>query len=84
MKAKGRDIELWIERNLQPSPCRKQEIMSNIHRLLKEKKDVGVHNMLPCLLMELGRDIKHHICLPLIRKVSTLPHFYFYFYFYIF
>jgi hypothetical protein len=82
MKAKERDIQLWIERNLQPSPSRKQKIMSNIHRLLKEKKDVDVHNMLPYLPMELGRDIRRDICLPLIRKVSTLPHFYFYFYFF--
>jgi cyclic nucleotide gated channel len=76
MKVKEREIDLWIDRNKLPSSMKK-EIMPNVQRMLEEKKDVDVQNLLSHLPIELGRNIKRHICLRMLRQVSPLPFFFF-------
>jgi cyclic nucleotide gated channel len=76
MKVKEREIDLWIDRNKLPG-CMKKEIMPNVQHMLEEKKDVDIKNLLCHLPSELGRKIKRHICLPMLKKVSPLSFFLF-------
>lgn len=69
MKLKERDIELWITRNELDDNLRRQ-IMPNIQRIYEQNMDVDAHNPLPHLPMELRKDIKRYLCLPLLKKVS--------------
>ncbi|XP_041010066.1 cyclic nucleotide-gated ion channel 1-like isoform X2 [Juglans microcarpa x Juglans regia] len=75
MKSKERDIELWISRNGLNDNL-KREIMANIQRVLDHNIDVDAKNPLPRLPKELTREIKCHLCLPLLKKVS--PPFFIY------
>ncbi|XP_042960441.1 cyclic nucleotide-gated ion channel 1-like [Carya illinoinensis] len=68
VKSKERDIELWISRN--GLNDLKREIMAYIRRvILQDNIDVDAKNPLPHLSTELQRDIKCHLCLPLLKKV---------------
>ncbi|KAG2709681.1 hypothetical protein I3760_05G252500, partial [Carya illinoinensis] len=71
MKSKERDIELWISRNGLNDDI-KREIMANIRQVLEHNIDVDAKNPLPHLPAELTREIKCHLCLPLLKKVPML------------
>jgi hypothetical protein len=71
MKVKEREIDLWIDMNKLPG-CMKKEIMPNVQRMLEQKKEVDVQNLLSHLPSELARKIKRYICLPMLKKVSPL------------
>ncbi|XP_059435141.1 cyclic nucleotide-gated ion channel 1-like [Corylus avellana] len=71
MKVKEREIDLWIDRNKLPG-CMKKEIMPNVQRMLEQKKEVDVQNLLSHLPSELARKIKRYICLPMLKKVPQL------------
>ncbi|XP_042979404.1 cyclic nucleotide-gated ion channel 1-like [Carya illinoinensis] len=71
MKIKERDIDLWITRNGLDDNLRRQ-IMPNIQRILEQNMDVDAKNPLPHLPIELRKDIKRYLCLPLLKKVPML------------
>lgn len=70
LKIKERDLELWISRNNFDDDIRGQ-IMPNTQRVLEQNIDVDAQNPLPHLPIELRRDIKRHLCMPLLKKVSA-------------
>ncbi|XP_041011469.1 cyclic nucleotide-gated ion channel 1-like [Juglans microcarpa x Juglans regia] len=71
MKIKERDIELWISRNNFGDDI-KPHIMPNIQRVLEQNIDVDPQNPLPHLPIEIRKDIKRHLCLPMLKKVPML------------
>ncbi|KAE8077862.1 hypothetical protein FH972_016381 [Carpinus fangiana] len=71
MKVKEQEIDLWIDRNKLPD-CMKKEIMPNVQRMLEQKKEVDVQNLLSHLPSELARKIKRYIYLPMLKKVPQL------------
>lgn len=74
MKMKDLDIELWLSKNGLPKEM-KTVIMENLLRKLEENKDVHVENMLSILPLEHKNNIKYHLCLAILKKVSyTLPY----------
>ncbi|KAG6715365.1 cyclic nucleotide-gated ion channel 1-like [Carya illinoinensis] len=71
MKIKKRDIDLWIKRNNLDDDI-KPHIMPNILRVLEQNIDVDAQNPLPHLPIEIRRDIRSHLCLPMLKKVPML------------
>ena len=50
----------------------KSKIMENINKRYEEDEDVNVENLIPDLPLELQREVKRHICLPLLKNVSFI------------
>ena len=46
--------------------------MENINKRYEEDEDVNVENLIPDLPLELQREVKRHICLPLLKNVSFI------------
>ncbi|KAE8077867.1 hypothetical protein FH972_016386 [Carpinus fangiana] len=64
-------IESWMTRN--DLPCdMKERIINCIQHRLEENKDFDTEKMISHLSEDLITEIKHHICLPLLREVPTL------------
>lgn len=71
LKSKGRDVELWINKNKLPLSI-KDEIISNMAHILDGNKEYDAEKPLLHLSKELRRKIKLHLCKPILRKVSLL------------
>lgn len=72
MKHKELDIKLWMSRNKLPDEM-KERIISCIQHRLKENKDFDTEKPIPHLSnINLVKEIKRHLCLPLLKKVSLL------------
>jgi hypothetical protein len=68
MKRKEIDIQLWLSRNNLRNQM-KEWIISCIHDRLKERKDFDTENPIPHLSdINLAKEIKRHLCLPLLEK----------------
>ena len=50
----------------------KSKIMENINKRYEEDEDVNVENLIPDLPLELQKEVKRHICLPLLKNVSFI------------
>jgi hypothetical protein len=75
MKRKEIDIQLWLSRNNLRDQM-KEGIISYIHDRLKERKDFDTENLIPHLSdINLAKEIKRHLCLPLLEKVSSFSSF---------
>ena len=51
------------------------KIMDYINKRYEEGEDVNVENLIPDLPLELQKDVKRHICLPLLKNVSFITSF---------
>ncbi|XP_059450245.1 cyclic nucleotide-gated ion channel 1-like [Corylus avellana] len=72
MKHKELDIKLWMSRNKLPDEM-KERIISCIQHRLKENKDFDTEKPIPHLSnINLVKEIKRHLCLPLLKKVQSL------------
>ncbi|XP_059450223.1 cyclic nucleotide-gated ion channel 1-like [Corylus avellana] len=72
MKRKELDIKLWMSRNELPDKMKKR-IISCIEHRLKEKKDFDTEKPIPHLSnIDLAKEIKRHLCLPLLKEVQSL------------
>ena len=47
-------------------------IMDNINQRYEEGDDVNVENLIPDLPLDLQKEVKRHICLPLLENVSFI------------
>jgi len=56
----------------------KTEIMRNIDQRFEEDEDVYVENLIPDLPPELQSNVKHHLCLNLLKNVSFIHPLYFF------
>jgi hypothetical protein len=68
IKRKMRPIKFWITRNQLPSDMIGQ-IISYIQHRLEENKDFDMEKPIPRFPNYLAKEIKHHLCLHLQRKV---------------
>ena len=64
----------WISKKKFDSRT-KRLIMDNINQRYEEGEDVNVENLIPDLPPELQKDVKRHICLPLLKNVSFITSF---------
>ena len=64
----------WISKKKFDSRT-KRLIMDNINQRYEEGEDVNVENLIPDLSPELQKDVKRHICLPLLKNVSFITSF---------
>ena len=72
MKEKKRTIEIWMFKYRLPGEMKRQ-IMQNAMQILKKNKSlVHVENLLRQLPEGLSNSVKRHICLDLLKKVSSL------------
>ncbi|KAE8077326.1 hypothetical protein FH972_015898 [Carpinus fangiana] len=72
LKHKESDIKLWMSKNKLPDEMKKR-IISCIQHRLKEKKDFDTERPIPHLSnISLAKEIKRHLCLPLLQKVQSL------------
>ncbi|KAL4594930.1 hypothetical protein ACB092_12G054900 [Castanea dentata] len=71
LKSKGRDVELWINKNKLPLSI-KDEIISNMAHILDGNKEFDAEKPLLHLSRELRRKIKLHLCKPILRKMPLL------------
>ena len=62
-------VESWMARNDLP-PTMKEPIISCIRHKLEENKDFDMDKLISHLSKDLVTKIKHHLCLPLLQKVS--------------
>jgi hypothetical protein len=69
IKRKMRPIEFWIARNQLPSDMTGR-IISYIQYRLEENKDFDMEKPIPQFPNYLTKEIKRHLCLPLLKKVS--------------
>jgi hypothetical protein len=70
MTIKKLTIRLWISRNQIPDSM-KEQIFSCIKQTLKGNKDFDTEKLIPHLsYKDLLKEIKLHLCLPVLRKVS--------------
>jgi cyclic nucleotide gated channel len=68
MKRKKLDIKLWMSRNKLPNEMKKR-----IQHKLKEKEDFDTEKPIAHLFdINLAKEIKRHLCLPLLKNVSFL------------
>ena len=72
MKAKERDIEMWMNSKELPLNIMRR-VMPHVRRMIEEKKDIDERNPLPHLPIEFAKEIKRHICWPLLKRVSSTP-----------
>ncbi|XP_059434864.1 cyclic nucleotide-gated ion channel 1-like isoform X2 [Corylus avellana] len=64
-------IESWMARNHLPANM-KEPIINCIRQRLKENKDLDMDKLISHLSKDLITEIKHHLCLPLLKKVPIL------------
>ena len=64
------EMMLWISKHNIPDDI-KPEIMRYIRLTLQEGKDVDIVHLLHVIPFSLGMSIKKHICLPMLKKVSS-------------
>ncbi|XP_050259648.1 cyclic nucleotide-gated ion channel 1-like [Quercus robur] len=50
----------------------KSKIMENINKRYEEDEDVTVENLIPDLPLELQKEVKRHICLPLLKNLKII------------
>ena len=74
-KAKG-EIQVWTERHMIPDIL-KHKIMQTVGENLKEDIYFNLENMLLLLPPELKKDVKRHLCLDMLKKVSSSDPIYF-------
>lgn len=70
MKLKERTIELWMSK-YGLSEDIKREIKQNVKCRLEENNDVYVENLLDHLAPGLRKEVKHRLCLDLLKTVSS-------------
>ncbi|KAC2202191.1 hypothetical protein FH972_027164 [Carpinus fangiana] len=61
------EVKLWMTRNNLP-PNMEERIISCIRQRLEENKDFDMDKLISHLSKDLVTKIKHHVCLPLLRK----------------
>lgn len=71
MKMKDLEIELLLSRNGLPKEL-KAVFMENLQRKLEKNKEIHVVNMLSILPLEHKNNIKYHLCLAMLKKVSSM------------
>jgi hypothetical protein len=63
-------IESWMDRNNLPDNILKERIISCIRHRLKKNNDIDMDKPMSHLSKDLITEIKHHLCLPLLKNVS--------------
>ena len=71
MRVKRRDSEQWMHHRLLPQDLRERVRRYDQYKWL-ETRGVDEENLVQSLPKDLRRDIKRHLCLALVRRVS--PH----------
>lgn len=61
-------IESWMARNHLPDNM-KEPIITCIRHKLEENKDFDMEKLISHISKDLITEIKHHLCLPLLKKV---------------
>ena len=69
MKRNMRPVEFWIARNQLPYDMTGR-IISYIQHRPEQNKDFDMEKPIPQLSNYLTKEIKRHLCLPMLRKVS--------------
>ena len=72
MRVKRRDAEQWMSHRLLPEDLR-ERIRRYEHYKWQETRGVDEENLLRNLPKDLRRDIKRHLCLALLMRVSSSP-----------
>lgn len=75
MRIKRRDSEQWMHHRLLPQDLRERVRRYNQYKWL-ETRGVDEENVVQSLPKDLRRDIKRHLCLNLVRRVSKSSHLY--------
>jgi hypothetical protein len=70
-------VESWMARNRLPHKM-KEPIISCIRQRLKENKDFDMDKLISHLSKDLVTEIKYHLCLPLLQRVSLSFSFFFF------
>lgn len=71
MRVKRRDSEQWMHHRLLPQELRERVRRYDQYKWL-ETRGVDEENLVQSLPKDLRRDIKRHLCLALVRRVSPL------------
>ena len=71
MRIKRRDSEQWMHHRLLPQELRERVRRYDQYKWL-ETRGVDEENLVQNLPKDLRRDIKRHLCLNLVRRVSVL------------
>lgn len=71
MRVKRRDSEQWMHHRLLPQDLRERVRRYDQYKWL-ETRGVDEENLVQSLPKDLRRDIKRHLCLALVRRVSYL------------
>ncbi|KAF5451081.1 hypothetical protein F2P56_031381 [Juglans regia] len=69
MRGKEQSVQFWIERNKLPSHIKYQTMHHIKSRLQEKKNDIDAENPFPHLPIFLRQEIKHHLCLPMLKNV---------------
>lgn len=69
MRVKRRDSEQWMHHRLLPQDLRERVRRYDQYKWL-ETRGVDEENLVQSLPKDLRRDIKRHLCLALVRRVS--------------
>lgn len=72
MRVKRRDSEQWMHHRLLPQELRERVRRYDQYKWL-ETRGVDEESLVTSLPKDLRRDIKRHLCLALVRRVSSLP-----------
>ena len=72
MKLKERDLELWMSHRLLPENLRKRIRRYEQYKWQKTR-GVDEENVICNLPKDLRRDVKRHLCLALLMRVSPSP-----------
>lgn len=70
MRVKRRDSEQWMHHRLLPQELRERVRRYDQYKWL-ETRGVDEENLVQSLPKDLRRDIKRHLCLALVRRVSS-------------
>lgn len=70
MRVKRRDSEQWMHHRLLPKDLRERVRRYDQYKWL-ETRGVDEENLVQSLPKDLRRDIKRHLCLALVRRVSV-------------
>ena len=74
MRVKRRDAEQWMSHRLLPESLR-ERIRRYEQYKWQETRGVDEQNLIINLPKDLRRDIKRHLCLDLLMRVSSIPSF---------
>ena len=72
MRIKRRDSEQWMHHRMLPQDLRERVRRYDQYKWL-ETRGVDEENLVQSLPKDLRRDIKRHLCLALVRRVSSFP-----------